>query len=486
MLVTVGLGLATTRLLLATLGAADFGLYAVLTSITGILAGLSAASSTSVQRQLGLEIGREDTIALRRTFATAVVMHAAVALVVVLLGCAVRVYLLEALNISSNRLPAALVAFDATIVGAVASVMLAPVGALYTARQVFGVDAAFATATSACALGIALILPHLTGDLLPRYAWYQAGLQLAVGLVQAAVAAVMFREARISVRDFDRARVRSMAGIAGWSLLGTIAWTLRNGGGGIVLNVFFGTVVNAGYAVAHQGAAYVLSFSNVILRAVQPAMSTLEGRGRPPEFVQLIYATSKLMVLASALIALPLITAPHLALTVWLGQAPGLAAVFLPAILVSILLLHTTVGYEAAMIAAGRLRSYMPVLFLILVSPVPIGAALFLTSAVEPVWYGLLLVASAAAAIGYYSLVAARELRLSGSDWFRSVFLRLLVAIALATGAAASAHAVSPENLAGFVTTSVVGAAAMAAAAWNIVLNPVERLALSTAGRWLK
>ena len=478
MFLTVGLGLWTTRLVLKSLGAADFGLYAVLTSVTGFLSSACIASSASVQRHLAVEIGRGNALALKRVFATSVVIHLVAAVVVALAGLFVRMFVISFLNMPAGRSTAAGVAFDMALIAAVAGVAVAPVGALYSARQRMGFDAAFALLMTMGALGVALLLPHLMGDPLQNYARWQIAVQVLVLLLQVVVAGIMFHEARITPGDIDAAHYRPLLALAGWSMLGGLGWMIRMGGGGVLLNLFFGPVVNAGYAIAQQATTYVLNFSNVILRSVQPAMSTLEGRGRPEQFTRLMYATGKLMLLASSIIAIPLIVAPDLVLTVWLGHQPEGAANFMRLVLISVLILQSTVGHETAMIATGRVRVVAAGMFWIMVLPLPLAAASFRALGGPPAVYGLLLVATAAMAAIYYVHAANAQLDESMGRWLRAVPARVLFAVVCGALAASAVAGAVSENLLGIAAVTVSGSVVVIGVAWLGVLGAEERAAL--------
>ena len=478
MLITVGLGLWTTRLVLKSLGMSDFGLYAVLTSLTGFLTSACGASTASVQRNLAVEIGRGHEQALKRVFATAIAIHVAAAVLVAVAGVCIRMFVIRSLNMPVGRLPAAEVAFDMALIAAVVSVACAPVGALFSARQMLSIDAFFALLLSIGALAVALALPHLAGDTLQNYARWQIAVQVAVTLLQVVVATSMFREARIRPWDIEPGQFQPLLSLAGWSLLGSLGWTIRMGGGGILLNLFFGPAVNAGYAIAQQATSYVLNFSNVILRAVQPAMSTLEGRNRPKQFTQLMYATGKLVLIASSIVSIPLIVAPDLVLSIWLVRPPIDAAIFMPLVLISVLILQTTVGHDTAMMATGRLGRVAGRMFWIMAAPVPLGAVAFYVFGGPPVLYGLLLVVTAAVAAAFYVRVASAQIGESLGTWVREVPARVLLAFIFGVVAAVAVRWVVPVNPLGLVAICIAGATNVAIYAWFAVLKKTERAAL--------
>lgn len=62
MLVTMAVGIYTSRVVLATLGVSDYGIYNVVGGFVGMFAMISASMAASVQRFLSHEIGKKKKV----------------------------------------------------------------------------------------------------------------------------------------------------------------------------------------------------------------------------------------------------------------------------------------------------------------------------------------------------------------------------------------------------------------------------------------
>ncbi len=75
MLVSTGIGLYTSRIVLETLGIDDFGIYNVVGGIVTLLAFLNTSMSRGTERFLLVELGKKDFEELKKTFALTVTIH---------------------------------------------------------------------------------------------------------------------------------------------------------------------------------------------------------------------------------------------------------------------------------------------------------------------------------------------------------------------------------------------------------------------------
>ena len=75
MFISMVVGLYTSRVVLATLGVEDYGIYGVVGGVVAMLGFLSASMSGATSRFLTFELGRGDKKRLSDTFSSAVIVH---------------------------------------------------------------------------------------------------------------------------------------------------------------------------------------------------------------------------------------------------------------------------------------------------------------------------------------------------------------------------------------------------------------------------
>ena len=86
MILIMLVSLYTSRVILATLGIRDYGIYNVVAGVVTMFSFLNNSMSTATQRFLTFELGKGDTNGLKKVFAVALNIHICIALLVIVLA----------------------------------------------------------------------------------------------------------------------------------------------------------------------------------------------------------------------------------------------------------------------------------------------------------------------------------------------------------------------------------------------------------------
>jgi O-antigen/teichoic acid export membrane protein len=355
---TVGMGLLVTRLALRELGDSDFGTLTTLGASGVLLLVLSDALTTSTQRHLAYEIGREDHDALRAVFNTALVIFAAVGLVVAAAGMGLWPALRLIIEIPEGRGAAAFQVYALTVATIVATIWATPFRGFLMARQSFLAIAAYDIAQAVLGLGAVLVLLVAGGDKLVVYAWLLLAVRVASEALVVLVTAIGFPDCRPRPAFFRRDQVRRIASFAGWSLFTQLAWRARVQGTTIVLNSHYGAGATAAYGVASQLGGYQNQIGAAVWRAVRPAITTIEARGADQAVRSLTLVSSKYLVLLTLFFLIPAELEMGALLGLWLENVPEHTAILARLVLVWTALNWASMGYTMAMEAKGNLGRY--------------------------------------------------------------------------------------------------------------------------------
>ena len=421
MAVTFFVGLITTRFLLQMLGEVNYGLFAVLGASLGLLMVVNDALTGSAERFLAYEIGRKDPEALAAVFNTTLVLYAGLGAAVVLGGEAIMPLVFGGLTIPPSRADAVFWVYQTLVANLFLSVASTPFRSVYMARQALIQDAMFSILAALLGLAVVLSLFALSGDLL---VWYVvlllASRILQLGL-QATVCIWQFPESRPALSRFERRRLRALASFAGWGLLGNLAWRIRMQGSAILLNVFFGPVVNAGFGVATQALTYHANFSGAICRAVQPAMVTLDAAGGRLRVRQLSITSSKLAFLAVSLWLVPVVIDTQSVLGLWLVKVPPYAAVFVPILLVAMTIRLLVIGQTMAMQAAGDIGQMSRAQVYFAALPLPVSFILFYVFGMTPGWLAVVVLLAVVGQVFAIARIVSRHFDLPVRTWLAQV-----------------------------------------------------------------
>lgn len=360
MLFGMVVSLYTSRVVLEALGIEDFGIYNVVGGLIGLLTIVFGSLSSAVSRFLTFELGRGDSEMLRRIFSTAVWIFVAISLVVLILAESLGLWFLNThMTIPSDRMVAANWVFHLTVIGFISSLLTIPYNASIVAHERMGAFAYIGILEVLLRLAIVLFVAYVPvpADHLVLYGF----LQLAVGLLLQAIYWTYcrrhFSECRVEYR-FDRQCWREMSSFAGWNFIGASAAILRDAGGNVVLNLFFGPVVNAARGVSQQVNNTIMGFVNNFLASVRPQITKSYASGDRGYMLSLMFRASRFSFYLLFALSLPVFFNTEFILSVWLKTVPDHTANFLRLVLVYSLCETLSYPLITAMLATGRIRNY--------------------------------------------------------------------------------------------------------------------------------
>ena len=333
MLLTMAVSLYTSRVVLNILGVEDYGIYNVVGSVVTMFAFLNGALITSTQRYLTFELGRGDYDQLKKVFTTSIVIHAIIASLIVILAETIGLWFFyNKMVIPESRMTAAMWVYQLSIVTMVIQVMSAPYNSIIIAHERMGVFAVISILETILKLAIVYLLLVLSGDKLVLYAILVAVVQLLIRFVYTSFCKKNFEESQI-IKGIDKTLLKEIGKFAGWNIWGNLAATLFGTGLNLLLNVFFGPVVNAARGIALQVESSIAQFSTNFLMAVNPQVTKLYAQNNLQEMRVLLSRASKFACYLMLMLSLPVMIETPVILTVWLKLVPDYTIPFLRLIL---------------------------------------------------------------------------------------------------------------------------------------------------------
>ena len=272
MLLIMGVTLYTSRIVLQVLGVEDFGIYNVVGGIVALLGFISSSMSISIQRFLSYEMGRKNYEKVSRAFSMALQIHGIIAVVVMMLLETAGIYFLRCkMVIPIDRMDSALSVFHCSVLACGFSIVQVPFIALIIAYERMGLYAYIGIVDTMLKLAIAFLLGWIAYDSLALYGGLMLVATIVITLAYVMVCHLSFKEIRYQC-IWDTRLFGSLTRFASWSALGEMAWGFTLQGVNIVLNLFFGTVVNAAYGISSQVSAAVYRFLGSFQTAVNPQL----------------------------------------------------------------------------------------------------------------------------------------------------------------------------------------------------------------------
>lgn len=368
------LGLYTTRVTLKALGIDDFGIYNVVCGFVSMFTFLNTSMSNGIQRFFNFEFGKNGVDGARRVYITSLVVQTLLLVVVVLLAETFGLwYLHNKMVIPPERFVAAQWIFQFSVLSFVFVIMQVPYNASIMAHEHMNYYAFISILDAVLKLVIVLFIPYAETDKLILYGLLLASISLLDFILAFTYSRTHFEEIRIRPL-FDKGLFKSMLSFSGWNIFGTFSGMMREQGLNMILNLFFGPVVNAARGVAYQVSSGLQGFVANVSTAIRPQIVQSYAQENTSRTIKLMYSLSKVSVSVLYILAYPILLEIDYILSVWLGgDVPKYTSSFVVIVVLIAFLNNMNSAVSAVVHATGRMKIYQVVTSLITLLSLPVS-----------------------------------------------------------------------------------------------------------------
>lgn len=369
----MGISLYTSRVVLNTLGVEDYGIYNVVGGLVSMFGLLNGSMSSATQRYITFELGKGDSKSLNKIFSLSLQIHVLIAVVTVLLIESVGLWFLyNKMTIPPERMTAAFWVLQASALTFIFSIMSVPYNADIIAHERMSAFAYISIVEAVLKLVIVYMLLAVPFDKLIVYAILLAVVQLSIQLCYMVYCHRHFPESRYRhVKDWRL--FKEMTSFAGWNMFGGLSSISFNQGLSMLLNVFFGPVVNAARAVATQVQGAIQMFITNFQMALNPQIVKTYAQGDFESMQTLMFRSSRFSYFLMYLLSLPVLLEAPLILQIWLKTVPDNTVIFLRLIICTTLIYTIINPILTANNATGKVRTYYIVCGSMMISILPIS-----------------------------------------------------------------------------------------------------------------
>ncbi len=363
LLITSIIGLFTSRIIIQSLGASDFGLYAVVGGLVTIMAFLNIVMTSTTYRYIAFEIGKGDIEGVKKVFNISLVIHLCLALAVVIFAETLgEFYIRNYLNILASKVSDALFVFRFSVIAIFFSVVSIPYQGLITAQEKFSVQAIIEIIRSLLALCVAVTLIYYLGNRLRLYAILTAIILMAPPLLYFLYSKKKYSEIVRWRFQRDKNKYKEMISFSGWIMIGAGASIGKVQGAALFINSFFGTILNASFGIASQVNNLIMMFSQNLGQAAIPQITKSFSSGNTDRTIILVSYISKYSFFLMLLPSLPILLETDYLLTLWLGEVPKYTSLFCQLMIINALVDCLMSGIPAAIQATGKIKYFQIIL----------------------------------------------------------------------------------------------------------------------------
>ena len=365
--------LYTSRVVLNTLGVTDYGIYNVVGGVVAMFGFINGSMSSATQRYITFALGKGDQSNLQKVFSTALQIHVLIAVLIVVLGETVGLWFMYTqMQIPTDRMDAAFWVLQCSIASTVIMIISVPYNADIVAHEKMSAFAYISILEAVLKLAVVYMLVVFSYDKLILYAFLILAVQLLIRLCYSRYCNRHFEESKYR-HVWDKSLFKEMTGFAGWSMFGNLSSVLFSQGLNMLLNVFFGPVVNAARAVAVQVQSAIQQFVTNFQMALNPQITKTYAKGEMGEMHKLMFRSARFSFYLLFLLSLPVLFETDFILTVWLKTVPDHTVVFLRIMICTSLLYTLSNPLMIANQSTGKVKRYQAVCGTILLMILPIS-----------------------------------------------------------------------------------------------------------------
>ncbi len=483
------LSLFAARWTLQGLGEVDFGLFGVVGSLILLVTFLSSGLSVGVSRFYAYSIGqgkkqsKEEAVDdLRKWFNIAFSLHLILPMLLIAVGWPVGEYAIcHWLTIPDERINACIWVFRFSLVSGFMSIFTVPFVSLFRAYQYMAELSVINVVRSFAVFALAWNILGVTADRLIVYSGWMMAISVAIQMVQVARAYMRFEACRVKLSYlYNPLYLKKLFGYVGWKMFGMSCVVMRQQGSPVLINLFYGPIVNAAYGVSNRLSMQATTLSVAMTQAFQPALIAAEGSGDRQQVLSMSTQVCKFGAMLVLLFSVPLILEMETVLNLWLGNPPQYAVPLCQWLLAMLVVDRVTGGAMLAINAYGKIAVYELVQGSILLSVLPliwllyyfdygassVGSAMFVSMALYCV--GRLLFARFL--LGYSLMV-----------WLRKVMLPVALIVIIAVSLGWLVASVMDAGFLRLVLTTFVSFAVILLTAWLAILDQNEKSYLVSA-----
>lgn len=475
MLFLMGISLYTSRVVLNTLGIEDYGIYSVVGGIVAMFGFINSSMSSATQRYITFALGKGDKKRLQTIFSTTLQIHTLIAGVIVLLGETAGLWFLyNKMQVPADRMDAAFWVLQSSIISSVIMIISVPYNADIVAHEKMSAFAYISILEAVLKLLIVYMLVVFSFDKLILYAFLLLSVQILIRFCYSIYCNRHFEETKYK-HVWDKALFKEMTGFAGWSLFGNLSAVLFSQGINILLNIFFGPIVNAARGVAVQVQGAIQQFVGNFQMALNPQITKTYAKGELSEMHKLMFRSSRFSFYLLFFLSLPVLFETNFILTVWLKNVPENTVVFLRIMICTSLIYSIANPLIIANQATGKVKVYQAVCGTVLLMILPISYVCLRLGcpayAVFIVHFVMEAIAQLARMIMLRPLIGLRV-----RDYICNVYNKVLLVLAVSLVLPGMVYFNMEDNVMRFFVVGIVCVISVSSSAYLLGLSSNERV----------
>jgi O-antigen/teichoic acid export membrane protein len=460
---------------LRALGIEDYGINNVVGGFVSMFSFLNTSMSNGIQRFYNFKLGKEGEQALTRVYNTALLIQMIIAVIIVVLLETVGFwYVHNKMVIPAERLGTALWIYQFAILSLVLVIMQIPYSAAIIAHERMDYYACVSIIDVMLKLAFALYLPYVHHDRLLIYGGFGLCVMVINFLLYFIYCKKKFKEIHLKI-GYHKGLFKDMLSFSGWNIFGTFAYMLKGQGLNVLLNAFFGPVVNAARGVSMMIGNAIQGFQSNIVVSFRPQTVQSYAEGDIIRVRKLMYSLSKVSYLMLFMLSMPVVIELPDILHLWLGDVvPEYTIPFTILILAVMILSSLNTPLSQVVHATGKMRNYQMGTSIIICAILPI-AWVVLKMGGNPTSVYVVSIIMTIINQGVCMILLKRVFPYSIRDYLKEVILPCFLVTVIAAVLPLGLHFLLPSTFFRLIIVALVGVSSTALISYYLIMNQTER-----------
>ncbi|WP_146113777.1 lipopolysaccharide biosynthesis protein [Sphingobacterium gobiense] len=261
------------------------------------------------------------------------------------------------LNIPLERMFAANVVFQFSVLSFIVNIISIPYNALIIASEKMNIIAYVGVLEASLKILLIFLLGFANSDRLVLFAVLMFIVALIVRIIFQVYSRRTFKELEFKA-VFDKQQIKVMLGFAGWNFIGSASGVLKDQGINVVLNLIYGVTINAARGIVLQIESAVNQFVVGFTTSFNPQIVKSYASRDYSYTYTLVFNGCRFAFFLMLIVAFPIILNAEWVLNIWLVKVPDYTLIFTQLSLIYSLILSISYPLITLNMATGKIKIY--------------------------------------------------------------------------------------------------------------------------------
>jgi Na+-driven multidrug efflux pump len=379
------------------------------------------------------------------------------------------------LRIDESRIETAKIIYHFAVFSIFLTILSVPFDAVINSHENMFLVAILGIIESVLKLFVALYITIYHNDKLYMYGFLMMMIVLILFTSKLIYCKKKYLEVNFNLKKYyNKELSKKMFSFASYSLLGSASTITLHYGQGPLLNMFFGTIVNAAQGITVQISGQLNAFAVTMLKALNPIIDKSEGSGDREMMIKTSFVGIKFSFYLLILFYIPVLLEMDTIFNFWLVDVPVYTVIFCKLLLIRNLIEQLYYTLHSSISSVGDIKSFQIYNFIVSILPLPVTYYFFYIGYPAYIIYVIYLIYSLFQG-AIYLYFAKKVCNLKLADYLNDVILKTILPFLIIISISYIPHYFITDDLYRFLGVGFISLIVFTITIWVIGLDTTEK-----------